>query len=93
MRGDGKTFRRGRIWWIAYSRSGREYRESSNSTDEEAARKMLQKRLATPTRASITVRDLARRSDLARMLPDGDVQALYSDCRQHWIGCALASLS
>jgi hypothetical protein len=80
MRGDSRTFRRGRIWWIAFSRSGREYRESSRSTDEKAARKMLQKRLATPTRASITVRDLARGSDLVRLLPDGDVQALYSDC-------------
>ena len=41
---------------------------------------MLQERRAIPTRDSITVRDLARRSDLVRMLPDGDVQALYSDC-------------
>ncbi len=79
-RGTDRVFRRGRIWWIAYSRSGREYRESSRSTDEKVARKMLQKRLATPARDSITVRDLARRPDLVRMLPDGDAQALYSDC-------------
>jgi hypothetical protein len=63
-RGTDRVFRRGRIWWIAYSRSGREYRESSRSTDEKVARKMLQKRLATPARDSITVRDLARRPDL-----------------------------
>jgi hypothetical protein len=80
MRGDGRIFRRGRIWWIAYSRSGREYRESSRTMDEKVARKMLQKRLATPTRHSITVRDLAWRPDLVRMLPAGDVEALYSDC-------------
>jgi len=50
--------------------------------------KVVEKTIATrtrdrfliPTRYSITVRDLARRSDLVRMLPDGDVQALYSDC-------------
>ena len=29
MRGGGRIFRRGRIWWIAYSRSGRVYREIS----------------------------------------------------------------
>lgn len=80
MRGDGRVFRRGRIWWIAYYRSGREYRESSRATDERVARKMLQDRLSIPTRYSITVGDLARRPDLVRMLSDGDVQALYSDC-------------
>jgi hypothetical protein len=52
MRGNGRIFRRGRIWWIAYYRNGREYRESSRNADEKAARKMLQKRLATPTRDS-----------------------------------------
>jgi hypothetical protein len=41
---------------------------------------MLQDRVSIPTRYSITVRDLARRPDLVRMLPDGDVQAVCSDC-------------
>lgn len=41
---------------------------------------MLQNRLSIPTRYSITVRDLARRPDPVRMLPDGDVQALYTEC-------------
>jgi hypothetical protein len=56
----------------------REYRESSRAPNEKVARKMLQDRLSSPTRYSITVSDLARRPDLVRMLPDGDVQALYS---------------
>lgn len=42
-RGDGRIFLRSRIWWIAYSRNGREYRESSCSTDEKTAQKMLEK--------------------------------------------------
>lgn len=50
MRGDGRVFQRGRIWLIAYYRSGREYRESSRATDEKVARKMLQERLAIPAR-------------------------------------------
>jgi hypothetical protein len=78
--GRRQGLRRGRIWWIAYSRRGREYRESSRATDEKVARKMLQDRLSIPTRYSITVRDLARRPDLVRMLPDRHVQPLYSDC-------------
>jgi hypothetical protein len=80
MRGEGRIFRRGRIWWIAYSRNGQEYRESSRGKDEKAARKTLQKRLAPPTGDSITIRDLVRGPDLVQMLPIGDVQALYSDC-------------
>ena len=45
MRGDGRVFRRGRIWWIAYSHDGREYRESSESRDRRIAVKLLRQRL------------------------------------------------
>jgi hypothetical protein len=45
MRGDGSTFLRGRIWWIAYSFRGHSYQESSRSTAEGAAKKLLRKRL------------------------------------------------
>jgi len=33
-------------WWIKYSRNGRPYRESTNSTDRRKAEKMLRLRLA-----------------------------------------------
>ena len=42
--GMGRLFRRGRVFWIAYYRYGREYRESSHSTDENKATKLLKKR-------------------------------------------------
>ena len=45
IRGEGRTFQRGAIWWIAYSRNGHEMRESSQSPDERAARKLLRRRL------------------------------------------------
>src|SRR6266511_2381787 len=45
MRGDGSIFLRGKIWWIAYSFRGRPYQESSKSTDERAAKKLLRLRL------------------------------------------------
>jgi integrase len=45
MKGEGRVFQRGSIWWVAYSRNGHEIRESAETTDERKARKHLQKRL------------------------------------------------
>ena len=45
MRGMGRTFRRGRTWWIAYYVHGQEHRESSKSTREGEAVRLLKKRI------------------------------------------------
>jgi len=45
MRGDGRVFLRGRIYWIEYSWRGKAYRESAETTDETTARKLLKQRL------------------------------------------------
>lgn len=50
MRGEGRVFRRGRVWWIAYSGPGvdgnaKEIRESSGSDSEAGAKKLLRERL------------------------------------------------
>lgn len=50
MRGEGRVFQRGRIWWIAYSGpdghgGAKEIRESSESDSESTARKLLRDRL------------------------------------------------
>ena len=45
MRGMGRIFRRGSIYWIAYHHRGIEHRESSNSESETQARKLLKKRI------------------------------------------------
>src|SRR5438309_3539435 len=42
--GMGRIFRRGQTYWIAYYRHGKEYRESTHSTDESDATKLLKKR-------------------------------------------------
>ena len=42
--GMGRIFQRGQIFWIAYYRHGKEYRESTHSTDESKATKLLKKR-------------------------------------------------
>ena len=45
MRGNGRVFQRGSIWWIAYYDNGREHRESSGSRDKKDAVRRLRQRL------------------------------------------------
>jgi len=45
MRGMGRIFKRGSTYWIAYFHRGQEIRESSHSTKEGDARRLLKKRL------------------------------------------------
>jgi hypothetical protein len=45
-RGEGRVYLRGRVYWIQYGHRGRDYRESSKSTDRKVALKLLRKRLA-----------------------------------------------
>lgn len=46
MSGVGRTYLRGKTWWIAWYRFGRQVRESSHSTSQGVARKLLQERIA-----------------------------------------------
>jgi len=45
LRGLGRTFQRGTVWWVAYYYRNKEIRESSHSDKETDARKLLKKRL------------------------------------------------
>ena len=45
MRGLGRLFKRGSVWWVAYYHRGKEHRESSESESESKAKKLLKKRL------------------------------------------------
>ena len=45
MRGDGRVFQCGTIWWIAYYDNGREHRESSGSRESKGAVGMHRQRL------------------------------------------------
>src|SRR6202011_3645394 len=45
MRGMGRIFKRGSVYWIAYCYRGKEYRESSRSDSETQALKLLKRRL------------------------------------------------
>lgn len=45
MRGMGRIFKRGPIYWIAYYHRGKEYRESSQTESEKEALRLLKKRI------------------------------------------------
>jgi len=45
MKGAGRLFRRGEIWWIDYHYRGKRYRESTRSTKKKVATDLLKKRL------------------------------------------------
>ena len=45
MKGDGRVFQRGQVWWVAYYHHGREYRESSRSRERKEAVKLLRQRV------------------------------------------------
>ena len=45
MRGNGRVFQRGQVWWIAYYDNGQEHRESSGSRDRKEAVRLLRQRL------------------------------------------------
>ena len=64
MKGNGRVFRRGQLWWIAYYDNGRECRESSGSRERKEAVRLLRQRLAEVTlgapRSSVSKRATAR---------------------------------
>jgi hypothetical protein len=70
-RGEGSIFLRGRIYWICYYLRGKQFRESTQTSDEKEARKYLKNRLIdvgadqrgikkfiTPQNSRLTVHDL-----------------------------------
>jgi integrase len=67
VRGDGRIFQRGAKWWVSFYVDGREQRESAKTSDEDKARKYLQKCLKRvhaheedPSKQFLTQRDRRR---------------------------------
>ena len=68
MRGDGRIFKRGETWWMSFYVDGREHRESSKTSDEAKASKILRAKLKEvhvheldPTKPFLAQRDRKRR--------------------------------
>jgi integrase len=72
MRGDGwvyeRRYKNGSRWWIAYSRDGKEYRESAGATKEEAEKKLAKVRRKLDSRDFIESRE--RRVTVNELLDD-----------------------
>lgn len=68
----GFLWRRGRLWWLRYRVDGREHRESSHSTSQREAEKLLAKRQAELSVGILTAPDAKRVTftDLAEMVRD-----------------------
>jgi integrase len=83
-RGMGFIYRRGAIWWVQYWVRGRRIRESSESTKEADARKLLKQRIGEATTGKPVGPDVEKTTfgDLASMLiTDYRVNGLRSVAR------------
>jgi len=65
-RGMGRTYPRGRVWWIQFYHHGKPYRESSESEKESDANKLLKRRIGEmgsnrfiPDEEKVTFEDMA----------------------------------
>jgi hypothetical protein len=84
MRGMGRIFKRGSVYWIAYCYRGKEHRESSHSDSESQARKLLKRRLGEtgtgrlvgPSEERLTFDDLAK-----MLLTDYEINGKRSETR------------
>jgi len=72
MRGFGRVYQRGRIWWLQYSYRGHVHRESSGCSNRTDAVKLLRRRLEEMGRGRLIGPDAERLTfeDLAVMLLD-----------------------
>ena len=87
MRGEGRVFKRGRIWWIAYygpGEKGAEEIRESGSESEAAARKLLKKRLRDVANHRNGVRAFTGPS-AERLTVDNLIDSLEGDYRRRGI--------
>lgn len=70
MRGLGRIYQRGAIWWVQYSHRGKVYRQSSKSSNRTDAVKLLRRKLGEIGRGRLIGPDVEKTTfaDLAGML-------------------------
>lgn len=73
MRGMGRIFKRGSVYWVAYYHRGKEFRESSESDNESVAKKLLKKRIGEVAQGRL------RGANQERVTFDDLAQALLAD--------------
>ena len=79
MRGNGRVFQRGSIWWIAYYHEGRERRESSGSRERKEALRLLRQRIGEIAVGASQMPQPKRVRMPGRLMKD-----LFDLVQQHW---------
>ena len=79
MKGNGRVFQRGQVWWIAYYMDGRERRESSGSRERREAVRLLRLRLAEVV-SGVTLAPAPKRN----RAPAVTMQDLFDLVEQHY---------
>ncbi len=72
MRGLGRVYQRGNVWWVQYCFRGKVYRETSGSTNRRDAVNLVRRRLEEMGRGRLVGPDVERTTfeDLAKILTD-----------------------
>ena len=72
MKGTGRIYQRGSVWWVDYSFRGKRYRESVESEKKGDATKLLRKRMAEMGQGRVVGPDAEKVTiaDLSQMLTD-----------------------
>ena len=86
MRGQGRVFRRGKVWWIGYNHRGQECRESSRSTIKREAGRLLTQRLAEREGmlfSTLLPSDLT--PDTKTLLAPAEVHPIYNVTGVEWL--------
>jgi len=97
MKGDGRVFQRGEIWWVAYYHEGREHRESSKSRERKEAVRLLRQRVGEVSAGIVQGRRVHRgaRTRRVRMLDLFDLLEHHyqiSNCTSRMNGYSLKRL-
>lgn len=83
MKGNGRVFKRGQVWWIAYYEDGRERRESSGSRERKEAVRLLRQRLGEVA-FGVTHSAAPKRTRTPARAPSVSMQDLFDMVEQYY---------
>src|SRR5215475_9346240 len=87
MRGDGKIYQRGDVWWADYTLRGRRYRKSTGKDNQRDANDWLRKQLVDAKEGKAIPSDKVTVSELVRELfrqYDVDGRKTKEDDERRW---------
>ena len=82
VKGTGRVYKRGGLWWIRYIREGKRYDESSGSRHQYDAAALLRKRLENPVDRKPTLNEVLDRLLFMIRLRLSVLWSLIASCDQ-----------